>query len=88
MAKNPLTGLYVLVGVLFVGIVLVLGLYFGSVGIFGEPYKFIDPRTGQPSEPGSWKEPVIDYSPYTGNEPTHEIQQLMTNLTNALDQSS
>ncbi len=86
---SPLTGVYIEIGLLIVGIVIVVILFSVEVAPFNAIYKYRDPRTWEPvtenpNEIFQWLQPDFDYGPYTRSEPTSEIIEMYNGLIVAL----
>ena len=82
---SSLLGVYVLIGILVVGIAIIVILFSVQAPPFNKPYKFLDPRTWEPVESNQvWLQPEFDYGPYTRSEPTIEITEMYNGLITSL----
>lgn len=67
--------IFLLVGVLVIGLIIILVLYALKVGAYGQPYQVKDPRTWQQQTSATaWLTPAFDYGPNDRNVPSPDIK--------------
>lgn len=82
---SPINWIYLLIGLLVVGIVVVVILFVTRAPPYNQPYKFRDPRTWKSvSSNKDWLIPEFDYGPYSRSEPSEEIIDIYNGLIVAL----
>jgi hypothetical protein len=80
-----MTWIYLLVGLLVVGIVVIIILFAVKAPPFNKPYHFLDPRTWKPVENNQeWLIPDFNYGPYCRSEPSSDVMRWYIDLNSEL----
>lgn len=72
-----LTVVYIELGILILGIIILVALFAFRAPPYNKPYQFRDPQTWKPVETNqSWLTPQFDYSPFNRDVPSSNIKSI------------